>query len=455
MQILLLLLVPEVLMGAVVLFLLTRMRKCSFLSILLALLPWSAKSQIPAPQINLTGNIGCQGFPCVNNGTLNLTSDADHTMTAQETSAFYIKVTSSVSLTTIRTLHYPAGNFPVGVENATTGGQAIAVCPVSGSCVQVPNSTSTYTQVWYDGTNFVQIGASSGGLVSSVFGRTGAVTAQTGDYAVGQITGAAPLASPALTGVPTAPTAANGTNTTQIATTAFVLANAGSSSPLTTKGDLYTFGSSNTRLPVGADGTTLVADSTQTTGLRWGSSTVTLSPFIAAATCQGGAAFGYGLSVLDNNAPAPGCYASSVSTDAYLSFSLTPAQPQYAAGKASTPAYWDGTDITLYYTSNVTSGNFTWNVQSYCPAATGSAPGSPSFGTAVTATVTVPGTAGQQGSVTLANVATNGVNGCPSASNTTAGELEFQISVTAGTATGSNPVTQLSGYNLATHQAHF
>ncbi len=40
----------------------------------------------------------------------------------------------------------------------------------------------------------------------------------------------APLASPALTGVPTAPTAEVGTNTTQIATTAFVLANVGSSS---------------------------------------------------------------------------------------------------------------------------------------------------------------------------------------------------------------------------------
>jgi len=38
----------------------------------------------------------------------------------------------------------------------------------------------------------------------------------------------APLASPALTGTPTAPTATVGTNTTQIATTAFVLANASS-----------------------------------------------------------------------------------------------------------------------------------------------------------------------------------------------------------------------------------
>jgi hypothetical protein len=40
----------------------------------------------------------------------------------------------------------------------------------------------------------------------------------------------ADLASPALTGTPTAPTADPGTNTTQVATTAFVMANAPSSS---------------------------------------------------------------------------------------------------------------------------------------------------------------------------------------------------------------------------------
>jgi len=40
-----------------------------------------------------------------------------------------------------------------------------------------------------------------------------------------QLNAKAPLASPALTGVPTAPTATAGTNTTQVATTAFVLAN--------------------------------------------------------------------------------------------------------------------------------------------------------------------------------------------------------------------------------------
>jgi hypothetical protein len=45
-------------------------------------------------------------------------------------------------------------------------------------------------------------------------------------------TSRAPLASPGLTGVPTAPTAAVNTNTTQLATTAFVLAQAGAANPI-------------------------------------------------------------------------------------------------------------------------------------------------------------------------------------------------------------------------------
>jgi len=62
----------------------------------------------------------------------------------------------------------------------------------------------------------------AGAAVSSVFGRTGAVAATAGDYSVGQITGAAALASPALTGTPTAPTASAGDNSAKIATTAYV-----------------------------------------------------------------------------------------------------------------------------------------------------------------------------------------------------------------------------------------
>lgn len=58
--------------------------------------------------------------------------------------------------------------------------------------------------------------------VTSVFGRTGAIVAVSGDYSVGQVTGAAPLASPTFTGTPAGPTAAALTSTTQLATTAFV-----------------------------------------------------------------------------------------------------------------------------------------------------------------------------------------------------------------------------------------
>jgi hypothetical protein len=49
----------------------------------------------------------------------------------------------------------------------------------------------------------------------------------------------------------------------------------GLASPLTTKGDLWGFSSTNARIPVGSNTQVLIADSTQTLGVKWGTATST------------------------------------------------------------------------------------------------------------------------------------------------------------------------------------
>jgi hypothetical protein len=108
---------------------------------------------------------------------------------------------------------------PGGVPGVSTGNAtALQSVPVSATL-----PTTNYCLV-YNGTAWAPASCSASAPVTSVFTRTGDVVANSGDYSVGEVTGAAPLASPALTGTPTAPTASAGTNTTQVATTANVVA---------------------------------------------------------------------------------------------------------------------------------------------------------------------------------------------------------------------------------------
>jgi len=74
----------------------------------------------------------------------------------------------------------------------------------------------------------VQLLNPAGSGVGQSIVSTGPITAPGfANMPVANVTGAAPSASPTFTGVPAAPNAAGGTNTTQIATTAFVLGSLG------------------------------------------------------------------------------------------------------------------------------------------------------------------------------------------------------------------------------------
>src|ERR1700685_2064085 len=75
--------------------------------------------------------------------------------------------------------------------------------PCLSSWIWYNTASNTY-KICPSGTA-TAIGTGGGGAVTSVFARTGAVVATSGDYTVAQVTGAAPLASPTFTGTVTLP----------------------------------------------------------------------------------------------------------------------------------------------------------------------------------------------------------------------------------------------------------
>jgi hypothetical protein len=93
--------------------------------------------------------------------------------------------------------------------------------PTAPTPLTADNDTSIATTAFVKAQGYL-----TSAPVTSVAGRTGAVT-----LAVADVSGAAPLASPSLTGTPLSTTAAADTNTTQIATTAYVVGQASSTTP--------------------------------------------------------------------------------------------------------------------------------------------------------------------------------------------------------------------------------
>jgi microcystin-dependent protein len=104
------------------------------------------------------------------------------------------------------------------ISNQTTGGYAITIGASSGAIISIPNGTTA--QVYTDGTNFYSAQTGSAGD----FKINGNLTVTGNTTEVGTLTAAnLTVTNNASFAVgPTAPTATTGTNTTQLATTAFV-----------------------------------------------------------------------------------------------------------------------------------------------------------------------------------------------------------------------------------------
>jgi len=131
----------------------------------------------------------------------------------------------------------------------------------------------------------------------------------------------------------------------------------GSASPLTTKGDLYTYSTSDARLAVGTNGQVLKANSATATGLEWGAVPASTKSYslITSGTLSGSSTSVTGLSGYDNLLILLGSASSSTNGVALrITFNSDSGSNYWFAGmRYSSPAAYNTTNLN----SNGTSGS--------------------------------------------------------------------------------------------------
>lgn len=192
-------------------------------------------------------------------------------------------VTQSVSTGTDTTITIPNGATGVArnmfLELTGTGGASTnLIVPANKKLYFIYNNSTGAVTVKVSGQTGVSVPATA--KVSLVSNGTDIVTAT--NYMVSATLPSATLSSPTMTGTPVAPTASLGTNTTQIATTAFVTAGIQAAYPVgaiflsTVSTDPSTLLGFGTWVAYGQGRMLISQDGTYTAGSTGGSATTTL-----------------------------------------------------------------------------------------------------------------------------------------------------------------------------------
>ena len=224
-------------------------------------------ARTPTAHASTHGSAGSDPITIAQSQVTNLTTDlsnkqpldGDLTAIAELLGTSGLLKKTAANTWTLDTSAYITGNQTITLSGDATGSGTTAIT------VTVIDDSHSHTGATISDLDAADI---TTGTLPVARGGTG-VTTSTG-------TGNVVLsASPTLTGTPVAPTAAVGTNTTQVATTAFVNAEIANDAVLdstfTTKGDIIAASGANTpvRVGVGTNGFVLTADSTAAAGVKW------------------------------------------------------------------------------------------------------------------------------------------------------------------------------------------